>query len=181
LNLPPQTVPSQWPTSGAFGPASTYCASAHATNPAFQGNQNDITLAPGTNGPIAVSGGTAFHFPTPGDYFVDSISTGNGNTIDAVAGVRLFVCGKVDFNKINGTPTNATYIETQFTDSEDALAVSAGTWVGDMIAPNGGIHYGAVGSQGAIVGHVWAKWVDIEHSVDISVPNTTTTTTSSTA
>jgi hypothetical protein len=181
-SLPTGGVPSQWPD------AATYCATDHSNTPGSHGdvsfagqpNGHEIDLTPGIWGAVDAGSNTTLKFNGAGDYFLDELDLGSVS-ITYPAGVRLFGCDHIEFGSITSTPTESIYTEVNGTDNENALRISGGDWNGDMIVPNGSIHYGAGGSVGTIKGHMWAKWVDLEHGLHISAPQESTTTTTSTS
>ena len=178
--LPSGSIPSQWPD------AATYCATvtdnaADGHSPdTVVGNGQTINLSPGTYGTIQAGSSTHLNFTAPGDYYLDRLQTGNV-TISYPAGVRLFVCSKVQLATIvNDMPAHSIYTEVaaipEATDHH-GFEVANGPWHGDIVVPTAGIHYGTGSSErGAIIGYLWAEHIDLEHSIDIVGPTTTTTT-----
>src|SRR5262249_60034184 len=102
-------------------------------------------------------------------YFCDSIKTGNGATINAVPGAHVFVCQAATFGsvKVLGVSGDQFSVEVQSNDAENAFRAGGNSaWVGDVFAPNGGIHIGSGGSVASVDGHLVAgQVVDIEHGV----------------
>jgi hypothetical protein len=190
-DLPQGPIPTQWPAPGP----SVMCPQG---GQAFALGQRVFDLSPGVHyKEIHVASGQAtIKFHGAGDYFIYGISTATTKlTYDIGAGsIRVFVCqfviGKAIngpdpiqnanhiYWEVNGTPTNAG-------SPDNVFEFTNGHWVGDVVAPHGGIHYGS-GSSGSasMSGHFWAEHIDLEHGVQVSSPApeppTTTPTTSTT-
>jgi hypothetical protein len=136
------------------------------------GNGATKAPAPGsTNGNWSFGGNFTLNLSAPGNYYFNSISTGNGAVVNAVPGVHVFVCNTVTFGSVNVLPatlTNTDFtLEAQGTDHHNTVRAGGGSqWIGDVFAPNGGIHIGSGGSTASVLGHLWAGGqVDIEHGV----------------
>jgi len=111
-------------------------------------------------------------FNVAGNYYFNSIKTANGAKINAVPGVKIYVCDFAQFGTVDVLPTTLVsadlYLEVQGTDQVNAFRGGGNTdWIGDIFAPNGGIHIGSGGSVASFVGHLHAGGVvDIEHGVN---------------
>lgn len=178
-DLPVGSIPSQWPTTGPSGPASSYCAVAHGPD-ITNGNGTTINLTPGTWGTIRAGSVTTLNFIGAGDYFIDALTIGSVS-ITFSPGVRIFVCSRFQISNITSAPPAfPVYLEAAVIPRPadgDGVQISNGPWVGDIVVPNGGIQYGSGSSQNAsVTGHLWADFVDIEHGVVITQGETTTTT-----
>ncbi len=178
VDLPSGPIPTEWPN------AAQYCATNH-TPDIIDGNSSTITLTPGNWGDIKAGGTSTLNFNGAGDYYVDNIDFGSGVTINFTKGMRLFVCAKVELGKITST-NQAGYVPSDvYTEvagipapsDTNGFEVDTGPWVGDIVTPTTGIHYGSGGSgSSSILGHLWGEHIDLEHSVEVSSPQETTTT-----
>jgi hypothetical protein len=185
-DLPSGPIPTLWP---APGPSAT-CAQGGEQ---FPEGTTDFELTAGHQYGAIHAGRSKITFNGAGDYFIDSVSVstitfkyniGNGN-------IRVFVCQGVEGATILGPPpaqnANHIYWEVNGTPpgtgtTGNIFEFSNGPWVGDVVAPNGGIHYGSGGSGSASMsGHFWAEHIDLEHGLHVSSPppEPPTTTTSS--
>jgi hypothetical protein len=133
-----------------------------------------LPLPPGTYGTVSFGGQFTLDLTAPGNYFFDSIKAGGGSTINAVPGVHVFVCDAATFGSITvlGVTAGQFSIEVQSSDPENAFrAGGSSAWVGDVFAPNGGIHVGSGGSTASVDGRLTAgQVVDIEHGVVVQAP-----------
>lgn len=137
------------------------------------GNGQSLALGPGSYGALSFGGQFELTLTGAGNYFFDSISTGHGATINIAApGVHVFVCGAATFGSVEVLPTSLgvgdVTVEVQSNDIENAFRAGGGSaWIGDVFAPNGGIHIGSGGAVSSFVGSLHALTVvDIEHGVD---------------
>jgi hypothetical protein len=133
-------------------------------------NSATLTIGPGTYGDLSAGGLFTLNL-SAGNYFFNSISTGNGATINVTsAPVHVFVCGSATFGSAEMLPTSLTSNDVSF----EVQAVGAGAfrasgssrWIGDVFAPNGEIGFGGSGCCSSFLGHLWAGAnVDIQHGV----------------
>jgi hypothetical protein len=144
------------------------------------GNGGTITLLPGSYDDIVLGGAATLNL-SAGDYFLHSVTAGNGLTINANftgGDIHLYVTldfnagGTVAMNMTNGTWRNM-FAETHDT-TVNAFRIGGGSgtnWHGSVFTPNGGIHFGSGSSNGTVEGYLWAGLdVDIEHSLDVIIP-----------
>jgi hypothetical protein len=190
-DLPTTPIPTQWP---APGPAAM-CAQGGEQ---FPPKTTDFQLTAGHHYSSIHAGKSKITFNGAGDYFIYNIAVSNVNfNYNIGTGkIRVFVCADVTaatitspipaqnanhiYWEVNGTPTTKGATGNVFT-------IANGPWVGDVVAPHGGIHYGSGGSGSASMsGHFWAEHIDLEHGIQVStpapevVPTTTTSTSTST-
>ena len=141
-------------------------------------NSASLTLTPGTYGSLSAGGLFTLILNGAGDYFFNSIATGNGATINvSTPGVRVFVCGAATFGSASVLPTSLTNTDLSFevhASSDNAFRAAGGSqWIGDVFAPNGQIHFGGSGCCSSFNARFWAGGapcsvnpsVDIEHGV----------------
>jgi hypothetical protein len=135
-------------------------------------NGQSLTLTPGTYGSLDYGGAFSLTLNGAGDYYFDSIATGNGATITAGAGTRVFVCGNAQFGGLDTLVPGDFYFEAQGSDGHNALKAGGGSdLVGHYFVPKGGIHLGSGGSPASFTGTLHALFVDIEHGVDGNGPS----------
>jgi len=174
-DLPSAGIPTQWPAPGP----SVMCPQGGEQFPA---RTTDFQLQAGHHYSSIHAGKSKITFHGAGDYFIDSIDIGSVKLTYDFSNtdhIRVFVCEGVHgstitspapsmnanhiYWEVNGTPpgTGATGNIFEF---------SGGPWVGDVVAPHGGIHYGSGGAQGSMSGHFWAEHIDLEHGLHVSSP-----------
>ena len=140
-------------------------------------NGGKIDLSPGTYGNIVARTGATITFKASDDYFIDKLTSGAAKLNFATTGaakVRVSVCDEVEFSgRVTFTgnkPTKPSHFLVEAWGSGgtdgDTFEVSNGQWVGDVVLPRGGWHYGSGSSGDArIDGYVWAEHIDLEHNV----------------
>jgi hypothetical protein len=161
---------SVWP--GGFG---TGCPTG-GTDYTSLGNGFDLTLTPGSYGEIQGGGGpgTNLIFDGAGDYYIDRLQAANGlQFVLTEPGVRLFVCEEIKTGSgIDVLPT--TLLPADFIVEVYGLGIAAGTnafasgggnWIGNLLVPTRGVHYGNGTESGTWKGYMWADHIDIEHSL----------------
>jgi len=135
-------------------------------------NGQSLTLGPGSYGALSFGSLFTLTLTAAGDYFFDSIKTASGARINAVPGIHVFVCGAATFGSVKVLPASLTggdiTFEVQSTAVENAFMAGGGSaWIGEVFAPNGGIHIGSGGTVSSFVGSLHGLTVvDIEHGVD---------------
>ena len=157
-------------------PAPTLFASG-GTSYTGLGNGATLVLAPGSYGDLQCGGGCTFTL-SAGDYYFDSISTGNGLDLRIGLGggqTNIYVTGRASFGSvdvflINGGVPEDVYLESAWTGTGTlpaAFKAGGGSdWIGDVFAPNGDIHFGGGSCCSSFQGRFWSgKTVDIEHGV----------------
>jgi hypothetical protein len=141
------------------------------------GNGATLTLAPGSWRNISLGGAATLNL-TAGDYYLNSLTAGNGLTINVALGggdLNLFIVG--DFNaggvqamNLTGGTWQDVYAETHGT-SVTSFRIGGGSgtnWYGSVLTTNGGIQFGSGSSSGTVQGYLWAKLdVDLEHGLDV--------------
>ncbi|HEY8515734.1 MAG TPA: hypothetical protein VIS07_09495 [Candidatus Binatia bacterium] len=134
------------------------------------GNNQSLSLGPGTYGALSFGGRFNLTLDGAGDYFFQSINAGNGSTLRVTQfGTRVFVCGAARWGSVNVTVANGGAcgfrLETHATGANAFQAGGNSNWIGNVFAPNGEIHIGSGGSRGTFVGQLFANGIDIEHSI----------------
>jgi hypothetical protein len=173
-DLPPQTLSSmsQWP--GGLGAG----CPTNGPNQSFAQNNVSITLTPGAWGEVKGGGASTLTFNGAGDYFVNRIQFGNGLTINATPGARVFVCGDVQLGSASVAPLSL--LPGQFPWEVAGVGIAAGTnaftatagsrWIGNVLVPTRGIHFGGSAGPTTWLGYMWGDHVDIEHGVVTTKP-----------
>lgn len=150
------------------------------------GNNATLNLAPGSYEDITLGGAATLNL-TAGDYYLNSLTAGNGLTINVALGggdINIYVktafsAGGVQAMNLTGGTWANVYAEAQgFGLSGGALdnvfRIGGGTgtnWKGTILTTNGGIHLGSGSSTGTIEGHLWsAQNVWLEHGLDVIPP-----------
>jgi len=169
VDLPSGTLSqqSQWP-----GGLASNCPTGGTDHTGLP-NGFSLPLTPGSYGDIQGGGGGTITFTLAGNYFLDSLSAGNGlKVVASVPGVHVFVCEDVIAGSIDSLPLSIK--PGQFTWEVAGNGVTAGTnafdagggtnWIGNLLVPTRGMHFGS-GSGGSDTwyGYMWADHVDIEH------------------
>jgi hypothetical protein len=148
------------------------------------GNNATLNLAPGAWNDITLGGAATLNL-TAGDYYLRSVSAGNGLTINAALGggsLRLFITedfsvgGTVAMN-VTGGNWKSIYAEAHKSGT-NAFRIGGGNgtqWKGTIFTPFGDIHLGSGSSgTGVVEGYLWAGGnVDLEHGLDVLVPEPT--------
>jgi alpha-tubulin suppressor-like RCC1 family protein len=154
-------------------------------------NSQSLTLTPGTYG--NVSYGSTFNLTLygAGNYVFQSLHTANGATINIpVPGVHILICDAAVFGSVSVLPLSlapsAFSVEAHSADhgvgGDWAFRGTGGSnWIGDVFAPNGGIHFGGSGCCSSFVGHLLAQVVDFQGSVTGTTPTPTPTPTPTTS
>lgn len=177
------------PELPAFPPASP-CVSG---GPSYNlGNSQVLTLAPGSYGSVHLGGACTLDLSS-GVYSLGDLKSGNGLrlNVDLSGGpIQVYVCaggggsGYVDFGSVTtvlvagagGDPNLASTMirfEAQGTSPTGWSFEASGssTWLGDVVTPNGSIHYGGSGCCSLWTGHFHAYGqVDVEHAVTGELP-----------
>jgi hypothetical protein len=185
VDLPVGAIPRKWPLLYA----NAYCGRTDLPN-IDRGAGTTINLAPGQYGRIKAGSTTTLNFTGAGNYFMQSLSVGSVK-LNITPGVNIFVCDKFSTLAITNKPAatlkpSDVYVEVAAI-REDAdhhgFEVTNGEWVGDVVVPTAGIHYGSGGSGNAkMTGRFWAEHIDLEHAIKVQdgprpTPTTTTSTT----
>lgn len=146
------------------------------------GNGFDLTLAPSTSYGAIQGGGNGKLQLSAGNYFFDSISTGNGTDLilDLAGGpIKIYVTDKASFGSVdvilknNVGDASLIYLEAHGTGDNVFKAGGGSDWLGTAFTPNGDIHFGGSGCCSTFTGYFWAGIeVDIEHSVTGNLPPT---------
>jgi hypothetical protein len=138
-------------------------------------NSQSLALGPGSYGDIQFGSRFTLTLNGSGNYLFNSITAASGARIVVpTPPVRIFVCGGVNFSgsvevSFPNTPSPAnTDLKVEVHASgENAFRAGGGsTWVGDVFAPFGEIHFGGGGCCSFFFARFWADSVDIEHSVE---------------
>jgi PEP-CTERM motif len=147
-------------------------------------NGATLNLAPGSWNDITLGGAATLNL-TAGDYYLKSVSAGNGLTINVALGggnIRLFITedfsvgGTIAMN-VTGGDWHNVYAEAHKS-GLNAFRIGGGNgtqWKGSVFTPFGDIHLGSGSSgTGVIQGYLWAGGnVDLEHGLDVTVPEPT--------
>ena len=137
------------PAQLVFPPPSIFPCPSVGTNWNFA-NSASLTIGPGTYGDLSAGGLFTLNLTAAGNYYFNSISTGNGATINVTGTpVHIFVCGSATFGSVEVLGTLLTSNDVSF----EVQAVGAGAfrasgsshWIGDVFAPNGEIGFGGSG------------------------------------
>lgn len=184
------------PELPAFPPASP-CASGGANY--NLGNGQVLTLAPGSYGTVRLGGACTLNLSS-GDYYLGDLKSGNGLRLnfDLSGGpLQVYLCaggggdGSVDFGSVTaalvaGAGGDADVAATMIRFEPQGIspvgwsfeASGSSTWIGDVVAPNGSIHYGGSGCCSLWTGRFHALGqVDLEHAVTGELPPTPAATT----
>ena len=135
------------------------------------GNGESRTLTPGSFGAFTFGAAFELTLDGAGDYFFDSIHTGNNaKLVVTTPGTRVFVCGAMVFGSVEVTTSTSDpcdfSVEVHASGDNAFLAGGASTWIGDVFAPFGEIHIGAGSTVSSFVGRFWSNdLVDVEHAV----------------
>lgn len=144
------------------------------------GNGFNLVLTPGSYGDIQGGGGGDLTFNGAGDYFIDSLIAANGLDIHVpTPGIRVFVCEKVQLG--GGADVEPTsLVPSDFIMEVAGIGINAGTnaftaaagsdWIGNLLVPSRGVHYGGGAGPTTWLGHMWAGHIDIEHGVHVTPP-----------
>jgi len=155
---PPTPIPGGCPTAGP---------SSSGANGATK------SIGPGTYGTLAYGGQFTLNLTGAGNYYFNSITAGNGMRINAVPGVKLFLCGAFDVGTVIVGPASLLApdfeVEAQSNDIHNAFSIGgASSWIGNVFTPNGGIH---IGNSSSVQGSLHAGGVvDLEHSTTVNPP-----------
>jgi hypothetical protein len=176
-DLPSQTLLQQsvWP--GGLG---SNCPTG-GPDESFASNGQSITLTPGNWGEVKAGSTSTLTFNGAGNYFINRIQFGGGLTIKATPGAHVFVCGDVTLAGGTTAPLAPAVSLTpgQFTWEVAGIGVTAGTnaftgtgfnWIGNVLVPTRGIHFGTGGGGAMWLGYMWGDHVDIEHGVITTKP-----------
>ena len=150
--------------------------------PNYTGLSNgfNLTLTPASYGNIQGGGGGDLTFNGAGDYYITSLRAGNGLEIHVpTPGVRVFVCGYVLLGGgADVLPTSL--VPADFIMEVAGINVTAGTnaftaaagsdWIGNLLVPTRGVHYGGSAGPTTWIGYMWAGHIDIEHGVHVTPP-----------
>jgi hypothetical protein len=167
------------------GPTALTCPTG-GPNQGSGSNGQTLNLTAGTYGTITTGGTSTINLTTAGDYYFQSVDTGNSVNWNILATpVHVYVCD--DMNLGSGADVLPTSLdpgdvswEVQSTDKHNAfVAGGSSDWIGDVFAPNGGIHLGSGGGVASFSGRLWAQLIDMEHGVDGTGPEPTPTPTPS--
>jgi len=175
-DLPAGPMPTQWP--GGFAAVTAHCAVNHTPDITVANNQI-VALTPGTWGSIQAGSFTDLQFNGAGDYYIDSLIVGNNVSLTLTPGMRVFVCSRFQLGNIASIPPASlnpgdVYVEAYDIDppgvtpnpDDKGFEVSNGPWVGNVVVPTGGVHYGSGSSENAsFLGYMWADHIDLEHAV----------------
>jgi hypothetical protein len=140
-------------------------------------NSQTLTLTPGSYGSVTYGGLFTLILNGAGDYYFDSIHTGNGaRIILATPGVRVFVCGAAYFGSLDILPTNLSpsdfFMEVHATGANAFYAGGSSDIIGVFFAPYGELHFGGSGCCSTLFGRLLGNSVDIEHGTTVTPPNT---------
>jgi hypothetical protein len=146
------------------------------------GNGGTLNLAPGAWNDVTLGGAATLNL-SAGDYYLKSLSAGNGLTINVNLNggdLRLFVTedfsagGVAAMNFTSGGDWRNVSAETHAS-GLNAFRIGGGNgtqWFGSIFTPNGDIHLGSGSSgTGVVEGYLWAGGdVDLEHGLAVTVP-----------
>ena len=165
------------PQLPSLPPATVITGGCSTAGPgATGGNGQTRSLTPGIYGVYDFGASFTINFTTPGNYSFTSIHGGNGSFLNAVPGVKIFVCNQFDFGGLTVGPStlqqNDLSVEAQSTDNHNAFRIGGGAdWIGNVYTPNGGIHIGSGGTTGTVLGQLIAgQQVDLEHGLVVQGP-----------
>jgi hypothetical protein len=134
------------------------------------GNGQSLTLTPGTYGAINYGSTFTLTLDGSGDYFFDSISSGNGTTLIVTQpNTRVFVCdaagfGSVDVQTPSGTPCDLSF-EVHAAGNNAFQAGQGSNWLGNVFTPFGEVHFGAGSCCSSFVGTFQGDQIDLEHAI----------------
>lgn len=160
--LPPLPAPSVF---GSGGP-----------NHTGGGNGQNLTLAPGSYGDVALGGACTLNL-SAGTYYFNSLHSGNGLDLRLDlqgSTIQIYVTTDAHFGSVDVFFTtlgdaSKVYLEAQGSGTATYSAFSAAggsDWRGTVFAPNGGIHFGGSGCCSSFEGHFWSgRFVDLEHGL----------------
>jgi len=137
-------------------------------------NSQSLAIGPGTYGALKYGGGFILILNGSGDYYFDSIVTGNGAKLFVTQpDVRVFVCGAAQFGSIDVFPTNLSpcdfSVEVQAAGVNAFKAAGGSHWIGSVFAPNGQIHVGSGSSAGGtVLGPLVGQSIDLEHGLIVT-------------
>lgn len=156
---------------------------SHGVTSQSVANGGTLNLAPGSYLNITLGGAATLNL-SAGDYFLNSLTAGNGLTInvDLTGGeVNIFVtdafsAGGIQAMNLTGGTFQDVNVETHHANA-NAFRVGGGNgtnWKGNVFTPFGDIHLGSGSSTGLVEGFLWAgRDVDLEHGL-VVVPEPTT-------